>query len=991
MNGINVSKLLQKVNNTYKNFKVTKYIFIEEIQCSLIELTHLPTDAKIMHIANDDIENLFCLSFQTIPSSSNGAPHILEHTVLCGSEKFPVKDPFFSMIKRSLNTFMNAFTGSDYTCYPASSEIEKDFYNLLNVYSDCVFHPKLTKLSFLQEGHRLEYSTLNDPTTPLQIKGIVYNEMKGSLNSPDDRLWHTMLEKLTPDLPYAFNSGGDPKNIFELTYEELLNFHKKYYHPSHCLFFFYGNIPTEKHLDFLEEKVLKDVKKAYPLPGLKTQKRFSSPINHTSYYPVAKGEDLSQSDKDLIAFGFLTCPITNQKEVLSLILLDSILTETDASPLKYSLLKSGLCNQVDSIMDTDMTEIPWIIVCRGAEDKNKEKLFEVITKTLKKIVKEKISKEMIEAAMHQMEFSRSEITGGSSPYGLTLFMRAALAKQQGCQAEDELKIHSLFDTIRKEMENPNYLTDLIEKYLINNTHLVKLSLRPDPDLEKKESQFEKSMLAEIEKTLSEKDKRKIIDEALELQKYQLEQEHQSIECLPKIEIEEIPPKLKYFPLSSEKMGDITIYHHDCFTNKILNVDLVINLPEIAEEDLSSLPLFAHLLSEIGSTKRDYKQNLEFINLYLGSFSSFISINTLAENSSTCAPAIFLRAKALYRNSEKLFSILKEMTTSADFSDKERIKELVLQQYTILDQTINQAAMSYAINESLSSFTLPSYINNMFYGLPYFETIKQLAENLDKNIDALIDKLKSLQKKILNVSHPDLVISCDKSFYKTLKENKFFSLTDLKLQLPPSWNNSIKYPKSTESEGKIIASPVAFTSAGYTTVNFTHADSPYLFLATSILENKVLHKNIREKGGAYGSGATYNPSSGSFYFYSYRDPHLSETIDSFIFSINEISQGKFDTEDLIAAKLQAIQDLDSPVAPGKRAATTYHFEKAHKTKALREKYREDILKADKRSVQLAVQKHLQKQIDKPKIVSFCNKDFFDRENSKLKNPLTIQSI
>ena len=724
-----VSKLLQRKDNTYKNFCVTNYTFIDEIQCSLIELTHLPTGAKIMHIANDDIENLFSLSFKTLPTSSNGIAHVLEHTVLCGSKKFPVKDPFFSMIKRSLNTFMNAFTGADYTCYPASSEIERDFYNLLEVYADCVFNPKLSKLSFLQEGHRFEFASPSDPSSDLLIKGVVYNEMKGAMNSPDDRLWHTMLEKLTPDLSYSYNSGGDPKEIPNLTHDELLNFHKKYYHPSHCLFFFYGNIPTEKHLDFLEENVLKGIKKIPPLSSLHKQKRFTSPVEHISYYPVAKGEELSESNKDLIAFGYLTTSITNQKEAISLILLDSILTETDASPLKYDLLNSGLCTEVDSYMDTDMTEIPWIIVCRGSEHKNKEKLFETIINSLKKLMKEKISKEMIEAALHQLEFSRTEITGGSSPYGLTLFLRAALAKQQGCKPEDELKIHSLFDELRKEMENPDYLTNLIERYLINNRHLVKLSLLPDPDLEKKESSEEQTQLAEIKKTLSNEDKGKIVKESVELLEYQKEQEDQSLDCLPKIEIDEIPASLKYFPLTSEKINDFTIYLHDCFTNKILYTDLVLNIPDIPQEDLSYLSLFTSILSEVGCSKRAYKENLEYINLYLGSFSSFISINTFAEDSNLCSPAIHLRAKALYRNSDKLFSILKDMISSADFSDKKRIKELILQQYTSLEQTINQSAMNYAINESLSSFTLPSYLNNQLHGLPYFQTIRTAAKKI----------------------------------------------------------------------------------------------------------------------------------------------------------------------------------------------------------------------------------------------------------------------
>src|SRR3990167_5771332 len=230
-------KTKYQIGDKYRNFTFTKALPIEELQSILYELVHEPTGAQVMHIANDDSENLFCLSFQTLPTNSNGVAHILEHTVLCGSKKFPVKDPFFAMNRRSLNTFMNAMTGSDFTCYPASSQVEKDFYNLLEVYLDAVFFPELKELSFLQEGHRLEFENPNDPTTPLVYRGIVFNEMKGSLSSPETRLWHAIMKSLTPELPYAYNSGGSPDEIPSLTYEALKVFHQKYYHPSHCLFY----------------------------------------------------------------------------------------------------------------------------------------------------------------------------------------------------------------------------------------------------------------------------------------------------------------------------------------------------------------------------------------------------------------------------------------------------------------------------------------------------------------------------------------------------------------------------------------------------------------------------------------------------------------------------------------------------------------------------------------------------------------------------------
>ena len=433
---------LDPTYQTYKNFRFTKFFPLPELQSDLIELIHEPTGARIMHIANEDPENLFCLAFQTLPTRSNGVAHVLEHTVLCGSQKFPIKDPFFSMSRRSLNTFMNALTGQDFTCYPASSLVEKDFYNLLEVYLDAVFSPQLKKLSFLQEGHRLEFSSVKDIESPLRYQGIVFNEMKGAMASADSRLWHHIMEHLVPDLPYHYNSGGDPKEIVNLTYGDLLDFHRIFYHPSRCLFFFYGNLELAKHLDFIEEMALKNVKKLAPLPPIPLQKRFKTPIEKVNFFPIQSDEDLENQCQ--IAFCFLTAHLSWQSDILALSLIEILLLDTDASPLKMALLQSGMCLEVDSLLDTEMSEIPFILICKGCNQKNTQKLKKFIFKTITQFIAKPIDLILIEAAIQQLEFDRTEIHGGSDPYGLNLFFRSGLIKLHGIDPEEGLKIHTLF-------------------------------------------------------------------------------------------------------------------------------------------------------------------------------------------------------------------------------------------------------------------------------------------------------------------------------------------------------------------------------------------------------------------------------------------------------------------------------------------------------------------------------------------------------------------
>jgi Zn-dependent M16 (insulinase) family peptidase len=955
-----------------KNFILKNSTFIEEIQSTLIELTHKKTKAKIMHILNDDSENLFSLSFQTFPSSSNGVFHILEHITLAGSKKFPIKDPFFSMMRRSLNTFMNAFTGNDFTCYPASSEVEKDFYNLLDVYIDAVFHPILSSLSFLQEGHRLEFTKIDDPKTPLLFKGVVFNEMKGALNSVDDRLFNSLFKKLTPNLPYAYNSGGDPKEIPNLSYEKLKKCHEIFYHPSKCLFFFYGNIKTEKHLKFLEEKVFKNVSTKKTLPLLKKQKRFLKPKAFSSSYPTAE-KDLK--NKDVIAFGFLTSHISNEADILALTLLDSILAETDASPLKFALLNSKLCQDVETYLDTEMSEVPFIIICKGTSPKNKDKIFKIIQKTLKEI---KIPKKLIDAAMHQLEFSKTEITKSPFPYGLTLFFRAALKKQHGADPENALKIFSLFKSLKKDLQNKNFFKNLIEKYILKNKHFVTLTLSPDPFLEKKENISEKKFLEKIQKNLQPEDIKNIIKNSkrLNTQKFK-----ESIECLPKIKIKDIPKKSKIYPLKK----DFNVFSHKTFTNKITYIDFIFDLPKIDAKDLPYLSLLTTFITGIGAGKRNYKQNLEYINSYIGGLYSYISLNTHIKDPNSLFPTLSIKGKAFSRNTDKLFSLLKDMITFLDFSDEKRIKELFLQNYTFLINLLSENAMKYALLESLKTLSIPSFVNNNLFGLPLLNVFKENIKNLDSKIPKISEKLKNFSKKIFSQKNPKLIITSDEESYNLLKKKNFYDIFEFPTLKNPPFQKIFKIPKSPSSLGKIISSPVSFTSMSFKTIPYLHKDAHLIFLLTHILENKTLHPEIREKGGAYGARSSYNPINGVFNLYSYRDPNLKKTINTFKESIEKSSS--FTKKDVEESIRQCIQSIDSPLSPGSKGITSYFLIKQGLTDKVRQNFREKLLLAKKEEIVKASLKHLTPQIKKAKIVSFAGEELFKREKTKL----TIQSI
>jgi len=948
-----------------KNWHITKSVDIPEIQCILTELTHKQSGAEVMHIANDDEENLFCLSFKTHPDASDGVAHILEHTVLCGSKKFPIKDPFFAMMRRSLNTFMNALTGADFTCYPAASQIPKDFYNLLLVYLDAVFHPNLDFASFAQEGWRLEFARQDDASSPLEYKGVVYNEMKGALASPMERLHETLHQALFPDITYSKNSGGDPKIIPNLTYEKLKEFHKTHYHPSRCLFFFYGNIPLKKHLSFLEKHILKEASHLSPLKPIPKQRKFTKPKTQNGSYPMA--EPIKYDDA-IIAIGFLTTSIQNLLETLALEVLELALLGTDASPLKHAILQSGLCKNVSTFLENEYSEIPFVFVFKGCKQENSDKLKDLIFAKLKSIRDAGIDLKLIQASLHQIEFQRSEIVSDGAPYGLNLFFRSALLKQHGGHAEDGLRIHSLFHTLRLEIENDSqYFSKLIDKYFLKNAHFATTTLQPDSKLAEKEEQEEKARLANIKEKLSPKEIQNIIDEAKALQEYQQKQAHADISVLPKITLKDVPKKANDIPLSQSQDGKWTLFHTDVFTNNILYVDIVFDLPKLSEIELLHLPLLAMILPGIGFGNKSYIESLNEQQANTGGISVDLLINRKTEDFSTCTPSFAIHGKALSRKTKELFSIIEGMIENPKFDNTKRLKELLEKHKIALQNNVSHNAMKYAKLHSAKNLNYPSLLQDLFFGVSHYHFIKNLSS------EGWIDVVKHLHKKVLSSINPHIVTSSHASQAKSP-----LHIPCTEKHLP--WENQLlkKNPKKT---GFCAATPVAFTSQIFQTIPFDHEDAANLALGAKILENHYLHTHLREMGGAYAGGAGYDPLAGQFVFFSYRDPNLFHTLNHFENAVLIGSQGKFHAKALQEAKLEILQHLDHPIAPGNRAHVAYCYLRENKTLLLRQAFRDRIFKAKKGDVSHAIKRFLAHNA--PSTTTVGNQKMLEKENALFK--------
>jgi len=954
-------------------YQILKALHLDEIGATLTVAEHIASGATVVHIGNSDPENLFCLSFRTYPQSSNGAPHILEHTVLCGSHKFPLRDPFFSMTRRSMATFMNAMTGDDLTFYPASSQIPKDFYNLLDVYIDAVFAPNLSRLSFLQEGHRLEFAEPNDPSTRLEIKGIVYNEMKGALSSPDSRLYHSLMKALFPDTPYGFNSGGEPEAIRTLTYEQLVDFHRAYYHPSRCTFFFSGNWPLADHLAYLEERLLSGIDREEPPEQIQSQPRFDRPKVVEGAYPAA-GEE----QETMVAIGALTCAPTDLDEVLALEVVDLLLMATDASPLKRALLRSGLCKQASSYIDCDNRDVPWLFFMRGVEPGSGEQIERIFTETIEQIEPEWRA---IEAAVHQLEFDRSEITGDGHPYGLALFGRTVPLMQQGGNPEDGLLIHSLFEGLLERCKQPNYLRDIAKRYLVDNPHRVRLEMEPDGDLDRREAEDEERWLAGMERTLSEQQREEIRRQALLLAKEQETEEDLSL--LPKLDLADVPKEATHFPLSKSSSG---CYHHDTFTNQISYLSLSFDLPEVSECDLPWVRLFARLSTQVGSGGRDYIETLDQILEHTGGIDAHLAIYPHATNFHRFRSSLSLTGRALRSNVPQMCDLMREIVTSCDFSDRERIAEVIKKHHTGLEQGLARNALPYATSLAASTLSVASHVAENWWGLDYLRAIR----GAEDRIDELIDRFESFKEILFSTEGADLILSSDAEGLAQLERIDFGGLGRLE-QRPFTPLSGVDDLPQNQSQGIVVASPVAFTCKMVPAVSYNHPDSALLSLLSRLMVDKVLHKRIREQGGAYGGGASNNPISGHFSFYAYRDPNLASTLDAFDEAIEMATEGQFDADDLEEAKLRLLQKIDSPISPGSRAIVAYGRMREGKSDEMRQHFRDRILSATCEEVSEAAERHIKDRWDKAITVAAANRDFLVRENEQMEAALPIVEI
>ena len=897
--------------------------------------------AKHYHLANEYAENVFMLALRTVPEDSTGVAHILEHTALCGSERFPVRDPFFLMIRRSLNTFMNAFTTSDYTAYPFASQNRKDYFNLLAVYLDAVFFSRLDKRDFAQEGHRVEFEIPNDPTTPLVYKGVVYNEMKGDTSSPLSMLYHAIQEVLYPSSTYHYNSGGDPKVIPELSYEGLQKFYRSHYHPANAIFMTFGDISAaeqqqqiaELALDRLPAREIAEIR-------VKPEVRYTEPVAHEISYPV---DDDELTGKTHVVLAWLLGRNTDLDMLLKGHLLSDVLLDTSASPLRQALEESDLASGVSPMcgFEEDHMEMNFMCGVEGSDEEHADAIEALILSTLQRVAEDGVEQDRLEAVLHQLELSQREIGGDGMPYGLQLIFSCMSAAVHRGDPIGLLDLDEALESLRRQIEDPHFIGDLIRELLLDNTHRVRVVMKPDRQLGATLIREEEEKLASLKDSLSPEACQSIVAQAQELTERQAREEN--LDLLPKVTVADVPPTRHYPELESGLAEGRPISFNTAGTNGIVYHQIIRPVPALSSSLLGLLPVYNQIITEVGSAGRDYLETQHLQHGVSGGISAFSSIRTDAHDTDTFRSYSTLSSRTLSRKGPEMASLLKETSLEPRFDELQRINDVIQQVRTRRLHSVASGGHQYAMSAAAARFRPVAAINDYLSGIPGIMRLNTLAKylvepeaqrSLGERLATLHDSLRQSPETLLSITDSEHL----EDFARTL----LTLWQDEPNLVATSSLGSMATSGDSDDMAFVVTSQVNYCAAAFPTVPEAHEDSSALSILGGVLRNNFLHTEIREKGGAYGGGAGHDSANGIFRFYSYRDPRTMETFDTFERAVEWSLASEMTDGMLEEAVLGVMGSLDSPGSPAGEIRQAFHHDLFGRTSVHRQESRRRYL-------------------------------------------------
>ena len=905
--------------------RLEAYEFVKEQELNDINskgylLRHKKSGARIALISNDDENKVFYIGFKTPPTDETGVPHIIEHSVLCGSEKFPLKDPFVELVKGSLNTFLNAMTYPEKTIYPIASCNEQDFKNLMDVYLDAVFHPNILKQEeiFKQEGWHYE---LEDIEAPITINGVVYNEMKGAYSSPDEMLQNAIYQSLFPDNTYGKDSGGNPAHIPELTYEAYLKFYKKYYHPSNSYIFLYGDCDMEERLQWLDKEYLSAYDEIEVISQIAPQKPFDAVKDITGKYPI--GNDESEEDNTYLAYSKVVCNISDKTLRQAFSVLDYVLISAPGAPVRQALIDAGIGQDVYGSFDDGTLQTTFHVCAKNANASDKERFVEIIENTLKQIVAEGINKRSVQAAINSSEFRFREADFGSYPKGLLYGLDCLDTWLFDNESVfDSMEMLAVFDFLKQQVDI-GYYEALIQKYLLDNTHGVVVSLEPEKGLNTRTEEALEKRLADYKASLSKEELEKIVEDTKRLEAYQEEEDSVEVkQTLPMLERKDMREKVLPFSNIEERIGDVSVVRHEIFTNGIDYISFLFDANDVDKEDLPVLGLLRSVLAFVDTDSYSYSELNDVINIHSGGISSGLSTYADSKEAGTYHMKYEFRMKMLEDKVEESLDILKEIILTSNIADVKRLTEIVAQTKSRLQSVLSSSGHVVSATRSLAYFSTYGYIQDATVGIAYYDEICKMDMQIKKQPELVIKRLQKVIRQIFGQDRLLVSFTAEKESYeKAVPALKKF------IEALPKGTVASAMPAYTlgqQNEAFTDASAIQYVSRSGNFVKHGFAYTGALNILKMILSYDYLWMNVRVKGGAYGCSSSFL-CTGDSYFTSYRDPNLGKTNDVYEKVPEYIRNFQADEREMTKYIIGTLGNMDTPLYPegkGHRAMAAY---------------------------------------------------------------------
>lgn len=858
-----------EVNKVYSGFRLNRIERIEEINGTAYEMKHEKSGARLIYIDSPDSNKVFNIAFRTTPHNSTGVAHIMEHSVLCGSRKFPLKEPFVELVKGSLNTFLNAMTYPDKTMYPVASKNDKDFRNLMDVYLDAVFYPRVREDAeiVMQEGWHYELDHADDELT---YKGVVFNEMKGVYSSPDSVLERQMMRELFPDTTYGVDSGGDPDHITDLTYEEFRNFYNVHYHPSNSYIFLYGEMNIEDQLRFLNDEYLSH----FDAIDIHTEVTLQTPFKEGKVvsYPYSVGSDESTDNRTLHSYAYVLPSVTPEQSLAFEILTHALLT-SPAAPLKQALVKAGIGSDVSGYYLDSIRQPIWTIQASGSDMSKQAELQRIVESTLQELCDKGIDKELLEASLNSIEFALREGDFGGRPIGLAYIIRMMDNWLYDQDPIELLHYEEALASIRHGLRG-SYFEDLIRRSILDNQHKALVSIYPERGLQERKDAEVKEYLANVKANMDKAEIEGIVEQTKRLKiRQETPDSDEALASIPLLELSDLTPEMEAVERYESKIGSATVHFVPTFTKGINYVAFYFNLSCLTEEELFYADILSDIIGRIDTKYRSYKELANDINLNLGGLSSDITAISKDGKRDEFVPLMIVRSKALNSKLLDLCRLINEVVQYADYSNEGRLTELVQESKSIWDNEAFRRGNSIVSQRVMARVSAVGKFRDDG-NLGYYQKISELSSN-PAALPLLPEKLADVARKIFRANNVDIMF--------VGKDGELDTFKNLMEPLLMTWstealpNDTLQIKRAEGNEGIVTAGKVQYVAQGGNFIDHGFKHIGPMSVLETILRYEYLWIRIRVQGGAYGAFANFY-DDGNMIFCSYRDPNLVETLN-----------------------------------------------------------------------------------------------------------------